>query len=124
MRTVFRNAGDRRRKTFIRKIGPFSRGGTSRGQQATRAADHDMHVEAFLIPVGILEVDTDQLNILFGTSRETSDFVADALEQWWVARMAVHPHVRRLLIDLDNGPNVASSRELAEEWAILTANRT
>jgi len=56
------------------------------------------------------EVDTDQLSILFGTSRETSDFVADALEQWWGARLSTHSHIRRLLIDLDNGPNVASSR--------------
>jgi hypothetical protein len=68
-----------------------------------------MRVETILTPLGILEVDSDQLNILFGTSRETSDFIADALEQWWEARQSVHPDVRRLLIDLDNGPNVASS---------------
>ena len=92
------------------KLGPFSRGGISRGRRATRAADHDMHVEATLTPVGILEVDANQLNILFGTSRATSDFVADALEQWWVTRKTAHSGIDRLLIDLDNGPHVASSR--------------
>ena len=75
-----------------------------------RAADHDMHPEAVLAPAGILEVDSDQLNIIFGTSRDTSDFVADCLELWWTNRQSVHPGVRRLLIDLDNGPEIASSR--------------
>lgn len=92
------------------KIGEFSRGGVARGQKAVRAADHDMHPEAVLTPAGILEVDTDQLNLVFGMSRDTSDFVADCLELWWTNRQAAHPDVRRLLIDLDNGPEIASSR--------------
>jgi hypothetical protein len=92
------------------KIGEFSRGGVARGQKAVRAADHDMHPEAILAPAGILEVDTDQLNLIFGMSRDTSDFVADCLELWWTNRQAAHLNVRRLLIDLDNGPEIASSR--------------
>lgn len=69
-----------------------------------------MHPQAVLAPAGILEVDTDQLNLIFGTSRDTSDFVADCLEVWWSNRQSAHPRVRRLLIDLDNGPEIASSR--------------
>jgi hypothetical protein len=92
------------------KIGAFSRGGVARGQEFVRAADHDMHPQAVLAPAGILEVDNDQLNIIFGTSRDTSDFVADCLELWWTNRQSVHPGVRRLLVDLDNGPEIASSR--------------
>jgi hypothetical protein len=92
------------------KIGEFSRGGVARGQEHVRAADHDMHPDAVLAPAGILEVDGAQLNVVFGTSRDTSDFVADCLELWWANRQAAHPGVRRLLIDLDNGPEIASSR--------------
>lgn len=92
------------------KIGEFSRGGVARGQEAVRAADHDMHPEAVLAPAGILEVAADQLNLVFGTSRDTSDFVADCLELWWTNRQAAYPDVRRLLIDLDNGPEIGSSR--------------
>ena len=92
------------------KIGEFSRGGVARGHKSVRAADHDMHPEAVLAPAGIGEVDGGQLNVVFGTSRDTSDFVADCLELWWANRQAVHPGVRRLLIDLDNGPEIASSR--------------
>lgn len=92
------------------KIGEFSRHGVARGQEAVTAADHDMHPDAVLTPAGILEVDSGQLNVVFGTSRDTSDFVADCLELWWTNRQAAHPQVRRLLINLDNGPEIASSR--------------
>ncbi len=92
------------------KIGEFSRLGLSRGAQAVSALDHDMHPDAVLVPGGILEVDRDQLNIIFGTSRDTSDFMADMLELWWSNRGCEYPDVRRLLIDLDNGPEIASSR--------------
>jgi hypothetical protein len=92
------------------KIGEFSRQGAARGLQAVSAADHDMHPDAVLAPAGILEVDARQLNVIFGTSRDTSDFVADCLELWWSQRQAAYPGVRRLVIDLDNGPEIASSR--------------
>lgn len=92
------------------KIGEFSRRGMARGKQAARAADHDMHPDAVLAPAGILEVAAGQLNVVFGTSRDTSDFVADCLELWWTNRRAAHPGLRRLLIDIDNGPEIASSR--------------
>lgn len=92
------------------KVGPFSRGGYSRSKAAIKASDHDNNPVAVLVPAGILEVEAPQLNILFGTSRDTSDFIADALEWWWKNRQAAYPHVRRLLINLDNGPELASSR--------------
>lgn len=82
----------------------------ARGAEVVRAADHDMHPDAILTPAGILEVESNQLNLIFGVSRDTSDFVADALELWWSDRRIVYPHVRKLLIDLDNGPEIASSR--------------
>lgn len=47
-----------------------------------------MHPEAVLAPAGILEVEANQLNLVFGTSRDTSDFVADCLELWWTNRCA------------------------------------
>ena len=92
------------------KIGAFSRGGRTRGPEPVQAADHDMHPDAVLTPAGILEIEANQLSVIFGNSRDTSDFVADCLEQWWTNRHTRYPDVRRLLIDLDNGPEIASSR--------------
>jgi hypothetical protein len=85
-----------------------------------------MHPDAVLAPAGILEVEAHQLNVIFGTSRDTSDFVADCLDLWWSRRRLAYPGVRQLLIDLDNGPEIASCRtqfmkrlvEFADRWRL------
>jgi hypothetical protein len=50
------------------------------------------------------------LTIVFGTSRETSDFIADCLEQWWDTNLDRFAHIRQLVINLDNGPQNSSFR--------------
>jgi len=92
------------------KVGDLSRGGQSRGTEATKANDHDMQYEEKLVPFGILDVLGSLLTIIFGTSRETSDFIADCLQQWWDANQDRYAHVRQLVINLDNGPNNSSFR--------------
>ena len=92
------------------KIGEFSRGGKSRDEKTRKALDHDMQAKATLVPCGILEVASCLLTIVFGTSYETSDFVVDCLQQWWDQRKAFYPHIRKLAINLDNGPQIASNR--------------
>jgi len=62
------------------------------------------------VPFGILEVVTGLLTVVFGTSLETSDFIADCLEQWWKDRREHYGHIRELVINLDNGPELASGR--------------
>jgi transposase len=97
------------------KVGDFSRGGESRGACALQALDHDMSPEAVLVPFGILELNRGSTAIhqpwlLFGHSKQTSDFLADGLERWWNERKPVHTGVKRLHIELDNGPEISSSR--------------
>jgi hypothetical protein len=80
-----------------------------------QAADHDMRPEAVLIPFGVLEVSRGAVPVhqpvfFFGHSKQTSDFIADALQRWWAERKASHPGVRRIHIELDNGPEIASCR--------------
>ena len=89
------------------------------GAQAVQAADHDIASRRGTRPRRcILEVQSNQLSVIFGTSRDTSDFLADSLELWWADRQAVYPGVRRLLIDLDNGPEIASSRtQFMNAWS-------
>lgn len=96
-------------------VGDFSRGGEARGGEAVKALDHDMAPEAILVPFGILELNRGAVPIhqpwfLFGHSKQTSDFLADGLDPWWRERKAVHPGVGRRHIELDNGPEIASSR--------------
>jgi Rhodopirellula transposase DDE domain len=97
------------------KVGDFSRGGEARGGEAVKALDHDMAPEAVLVPFGVLELNRGAVPIhqpwfLFGHSRETSDFLADGLDQWWQERKTLHTGVQRLHIELDNGPEIGSSR--------------
>jgi hypothetical protein len=97
------------------KVGDFSRGGRTRGVGPLKAVDHDMAAETILVPFGILElhrgpVEIQQPWIVFGHSKETSDFIADGLERWWTERRAVHAGVKRIQIELDNGPEIGSAR--------------
>lgn len=96
-------------------IGPFSRRGRARGKKSLKACDHDTQPVATLRPFGVLEVargeqEIQQLWLAFGHSRETSDFILDALELWWQERGPAYLGVRRLQIELDNGPQLNSSR--------------
>ena len=91
-------------------VGAFSRGGILRGSEATQAWDHDMQPKEKLVPLGILDVLGGLLTIIFGTSRETSDFLVDGLQQWWDLRKEQYRHMHQLVIDLDNGPQNASVR--------------
>lgn len=106
------------------KVGDFSRGGRARSQAPVRAADHDMQPCAVLVPVGILEVDANQLTVVLGTSNETSDLHVDSLDLWWAGRQPAYPQVRRLLIDLDNGPHNSSVRTQFMKRMVGFADRT
>ncbi len=68
-------------------IGYFSRGGKSRDKEAKKAEDHDMNPKAKLVPYGILNVLTGLVTFFFGSSLETSDFIADCIENWWIENL-------------------------------------
>jgi len=104
-------------------VGAFSRGGTSRGSEAIQAWDHDMRPKQKLVPCGILEVLGGLLTIIFGTSRETSDFLVDCLQQWWDLSKDQYLHIRQLVIDLDNGPQNASVRTQFMQRMVEFADR-
>jgi transposase len=59
----------------------------------------------------MVEEDTAQLHITFGSSFKTSDFIVDALEDWWVALAeAEQVAMARLQIKMDNGPESSGKR--------------
>ncbi len=49
----------------------------------TQAADHDMGCKEKYTPFGLIDEDTGQLHIVFGSSAKTSDFIMDSLYDWW-----------------------------------------
>lgn len=91
-------------------IGEYSRYGRSRGHEPVKAWDHDMRSKEKLIPGGILEPISGRTFLFFNGSYKTSDFMADGLMLWWQNRKQDIPEVKRLFINMDNGPECSGRR--------------
>jgi len=90
------------------KVGPFARGGKSRVR--TKACDHDFEPAAKVTPVGIFLPAFDELFLYGITSRVTADCLVDRLVDWWENVRERFPHIKTLLLNLDNGPENHSRR--------------
>jgi hypothetical protein len=91
-------------------IGPYSRGGLSRGLQAVKAADHDMMLKEKLVPGGILETGNGKAFLFCTSSNKTSDFMADGIEAWWQASQERLGTAKRIVVNMDNGPECNGHR--------------
>jgi len=69
-----------------------------------------MEWECTLAPFGIQNMKNQELNLYFGTSFETSDFIVDCLEDWWEENKVENKTIEELVINLDNGPSQKSVR--------------
>jgi hypothetical protein len=91
------------------KIGNFSRGGVTRGDN--QADDHDLGCKEKYIPCGIVDEDSAALNITFGSSYKTSDFIVDTIEAKWNAMDEQEKAQTSLIqIKMDNGPESSGRR--------------
>lgn len=90
-------------------IGAFSRGGHTRGDN--KASDHDLGCKEKYIPCGIVDEDTGQLSVTFGSSAKTSDFIVDTLAAWWQGLTAAEQGgINRVQIKMDNGSESSGVR--------------
>lgn len=90
-------------------IGDFSRRGLTRGDPY--ACDHDLGCKEHYIPCGIVDEDTGQLRMTFGSSYKTSDFIVDVLKAQWTAwDEHVQAATSLLQIKMDNGPESSGRR--------------
>jgi hypothetical protein len=63
-----------------------------------------------LVPGGILETASGKAFLFFTESNKTSDFIADGIALWWNTRKEDLGTVRRLVINMDNGPECSGRR--------------
>ena len=91
-------------------VGHYSRGGKSRGATRVEALDHDMRPKEKLVPGGILEVESGAAFLFFSSGGNSSDFLGDGLEAWWNYRKSSFPETKRVVINLDNGPDYSWHR--------------
>jgi hypothetical protein len=83
-------------------IGAFSRGGRTRGDH--KASDHDLGCQEKYIPCGIVDEDTAQRYVTFGSSYKTSDFIVDTLAAWWQKLSPTEQGtIDRVQLKMDNG---------------------
>lgn len=62
-------------------------------------------------PFGIVDEDTGKLNIIFGSSYKTSDFIVDSLYDWWNELTEEEQKtMRQIQIKVDNGPESSGVR--------------
>jgi Rhodopirellula transposase DDE domain len=90
------------------KVGPFARGGKSR--IPTVGADHDFGGVATVAPIGILLPQTGDVFLYTTAGPVTSDCLVDVVTRWWEQVRGSWPTVRRLVLNLDNGPEQNSGR--------------
>jgi hypothetical protein len=90
-------------------IGDYSRGGKTRGDW--RAQDHDMGRNEKYIPVGIVDEDSGQLYLSFGSSHKTSDLIVDTIERWWLSLSNIEQELtQKIQIKVDNGSESSGVR--------------
>lgn len=90
-------------------IGNYSRGGRTRGDD--KANDHDMGCREKYTPFGIVNEDSGDLHLAFGSSAKTSDFIVDGLYAWWEHQAPEQRDgLSRLQIKADNGPESSGRR--------------
>jgi hypothetical protein len=91
------------------KIGPFSRGGQTRAEH--QASDHDFGTSGSYTPCGIVDEDTAQLYLSFGSSYKTSDFIVDTLNAWWESLDRFEQAATaQIQLKIDNGPESSGVR--------------
>jgi hypothetical protein len=91
------------------KLGAFSRDGKTRGDY--KASDHDFGSTEHYVPCGLLDEDTAQLYVTFGSSAKTSDFIVDTLTAWWQGLSAkAQGAIDRVQLKMDNGPESSGVR--------------
>ncbi len=105
-KTILRISIDSKAKV---KVGNLSRNGKARSKINKKAEDHDTKFSK-LTPFGISVVGENQLDIFFGNAHETSDFIVDCITEWWNINKTKYAETETILINLDNGPSVKSTR--------------
>ena len=93
------------------------------GEVAEKGWDHDPPAKEKVVPSGILVLLTGVLTLIFG-NKETSDAWVDALRMWWRQARSGPGHVKRLVIDLDNGPKNSGRRTQILKHMVQFADET
>nr|WP_199756067.1 transposase [Chroococcidiopsis cubana] len=84
-------------------------GGQTRGDN--QASDHDFGTGEQYIPCGIVDEESGQMHLSFGSSSKTSDFIVDTLFEWWNDLTPdQQQQTQRIQLKVDNGSESSGVR--------------
>jgi hypothetical protein len=104
-------------------VGPYSRGGRSRGLQAVKASDHDLMPQEKRVPDGILETANGKSFLFFTAGNKTRDFLIDGLDLGWTGSQERWGAVKRLVVNRDHGPECSGHRSQFLQRMVEFADR-
>ena len=90
------------------KMGNLSRGGKNRTD--IQVDDHDFNITDSITPVGVYLPKTKDLSLYMVRSQVTSDCCVDIIEDWWDNKVDPLGKIKKLVVNLDNGPQQNSHR--------------
>lgn len=115
-RQDFRGSGDPRVSVDTKKkelVGQFKNPGRTWRREEEPVNDHDFASDSQgrAAPYGVYDPERNTGHVCVTTSRDTPDFAADALCDWWRRNRVHYPKAQRLMIEADSGgSNGARSR--------------
>jgi Rhodopirellula transposase DDE domain len=80
-------------------------------EETTEKRDHDFGADEKYIPCGIVDEDSGQLYLVFGSAAKTSDFIVDTLQEWWNDLSVDQQQATgRIQLKVDNGSETSGVR--------------
>ena len=99
-------------------IGELFRSGVVYSKAEIAALDHDFpHLaKGKAIPYGIYDINKNSAYICIGTSHDTSEFVCDSINEWWLeVGQYEYPNATSILILMDGGGSNSSRHYVFKE---------
>jgi hypothetical protein len=107
-------------------LGNFYRDGKLFTRRTLTAFDHDFpsFADGVVIPHGLYDLKLNRGYLHLGTSRDTSEFACDCLEDWWTRfGAALYPRAKSLLLLCDGGGSNSSRSHLFKADLQAMVNR-
>jgi Rhodopirellula transposase DDE domain len=107
-------------------LGTFYRAGRLLTTKPLRAYDHDFpsHADGVVLPHGLYDPRLNRGYLHLGTSRDTSDFACDCIEDWWGRfGKGQYPGANSLLLLCDGGGSNSSNSYLFKADLQALVNR-
>jgi len=107
-------------------VGLFKNAGAAWSREPIEVLDHDFPSDAIgkAIPYGIVDIKANRGAVFVGTSRDTAEFAAYAIEAWWLAEgRSRYEGAKKLTILADGGGSNSSNSRASQSRALCQSDQ-